>query len=50
MIRYLSANIVNIFETMEDFEEKDKIIFLAGQVLREFARFLACLFTYHLTT
>ena len=27
----------NIFETKEDFEKKDKIIVLIGQVLREFA-------------
>jgi hypothetical protein len=34
---YASAKVRNIFETKEDFEKKDKIIVLIGQVLREFA-------------
>ena len=38
---YASAKVRNIFETKEDFEKKDKIIVLIGQVLREFAWFVA---------
>jgi hypothetical protein len=30
------------FETKEDFEKKDKIFVLIGQLLRELARFVAC--------
>jgi hypothetical protein len=39
---YASAKVQIIFETTEDFEKKDKIIVLIGQLLRELARFVAC--------
>jgi hypothetical protein len=38
--QYLIAKVQNIFETKEDFEKKDKIIVMTGQVLRELARFV----------